>query len=77
MGLQQKQNFKNEPSMEDKILKKNEAEYKLWTWSDWAKSLPHAGSLAVLRWYSVSLLDAMESPSVVLLKVISQVLNAT
>lgn len=48
IGLQQEQNFKNEPSMEDKVLKKNEAGYKLWTWSDWAKSLPHAGSLAVL-----------------------------
>ena len=49
IGLQQEQNFKNEPSMEDKVLETNEVEYNLLTWSDWAKYLPHAGSLGELE----------------------------
>ena len=49
VGLQQEQNFKNKPSMKDKVLKTNEVEYNLLTCSDWAKTLPCAGSLGVLE----------------------------
>lgn len=49
VGLQQEQKFRNESSMENKVLKTNEVEYNPLTWSDWAKSLPHAGSLYVLE----------------------------
>lgn len=49
ISLQQEQNFKNEPSMEDKVLQTNEVEYNLLTWSGWDKSFPHAASLGVLE----------------------------
>lgn len=49
IALQKEQNFKHQPSMDDKVLKTNEVEYNLLTWSDQAKCLPHAGSLGMLE----------------------------